>query len=289
MTTWVLLRGLMRDKRHWNGFDQRLRQRGCTVFTPDLPGNGLLSHQKSPLSIEKYAQAVWQQLDENLQGQPFYLLGLSMGGMLAMEMAQQRPWQVKHVFVLNSSAANLSPWYHRFNLLNVLLAFVKRCRGVQLHPIESTIVRLTSYRHRRDTRLIEHWSEYRKKISPAFPNAYRQLYAAFRYQCPASLLIPVSILCGDRDALVNMQSSKALAQHFKVELMVLAYCGHDITIDAPAKLVHYLFDIISLNQDKADLQLADCADLLDEEIAYHEAKLIQAIPRYSSALPAESE
>ncbi|WP_139152059.1 alpha/beta fold hydrolase, partial [Vibrio cholerae] len=104
MTTWVLLRGLMRDKRHWNGFDQRLRQRGGTVFTPDLPGNGLLSHQKSPLSIAKYAQAVWQQLDENLQGQPFYLLGLSMGGMLAMEMAQQRPWQVKHVFVLNSSA-----------------------------------------------------------------------------------------------------------------------------------------------------------------------------------------
>lgn len=153
-------------------------------------------------------------------------------------------------------------------------------------------MRLTSYRHRRDTRLIEHWSEYRKETSPAFSNACRQLYAAFRYQCPTSLAIPVSILCGDRDALVNMQSSKALAQHFKVELMVLAYCGHDITIDAPAKLVHYLFDILSSNHGKEELQLVDCADLLDlldEEIAYHEAKLIQAIPRYSSALPAESE
>lgn len=289
MTTWVLLRGLMRDKRHWNGFDQRLRQRGCTVFTPDLPGNGLLNHQKSPLSIAKYAQAVWQQLDETLKGQPFYLLGLSMGGMLAMEMAQQRPWQVTHVFVLNSSAANLSPWYHRFNLFNVFAAFVKRCRGHQLHPIESTIVRLTSYRHRRDTTLIARWSEYRKQTSPAFFNACRQLYAAFRYRCPASLAIPVSILCGDRDALVTLQSSKALAAHFKVELIVLAYCGHDITIDAPAKLVHYLSDILSLNRDKADLQLADCADLLDEEIAYHEAKLIQAIPQYLSALPAESE
>lgn len=274
MTTWVLLRGLMRDQRHWNGFDQRLRQRGCTVVTPDLPGNGILNRQTSPLTIAEYASSVWLQLDASLAGQAFYLLGLSMGGMLAIEMAKQRPWQVKHVFVLNSSAANLSPWYHRFNLLNALSALVKRCRGRQLHPIESTIVRLTSFRHRRDRVLIARWSQYRQEASPTFINGCRQLWAAFRYECSMFLPVPVSILAGDRDALVNIQSSRALAQHFKVDLVVLAYCGHDITIDAPAKLAHYLFEMISPPLGEASEPFADCGDLLDEETDFHETRLV---------------
>lgn len=289
MTTWVLLRGLMRDQRHWNGFDQRLRQRGSTVFTPDLPGNGILTHQVSPLSIAKYASLVWQQLDEQLAGQAFYLLGLSMGGMLAMEMAKQRPEQIKHVFVLNSSAANLSPWYQRFNGLNTLSAWLKRCRGRQLNPIESTIVRLTSYRHRRDVALIARWSHYRHESTPHFSNACRQLWAAFRYRCPASLPVPVSILSGDRDALVNIQTSRALAQHFNVDLVVLAYCGHDITIDAPAKLAHYLFEMIGLEQGEVSEPFADYTDLLDEERDYHEARLVQSQTNYTSALPTDAE
>ncbi|PWF64866.1 alpha/beta hydrolase [Shewanella sp. BC20] len=289
MTTWVLLRGLMRDQRHWNGFDQRLRQRGCTVFTPDLPGNGILTHQVSPLTIPEYASSIWQQLDEHLAGQAFYLLGLSMGGMLAMEMAKQRPEQIKHVFVLNSSAANLSPWYQRFNGLNALSAWLKRCRGRQLNPIESTIVRLTSYRHRRDVALIARWSQYRQESTPHFSNACRQLWAAFRYRSPASLPVPVSILSGDRDALVNIQTSRALAQHFNVDLVVLAYCGHDITIDAPAKLAHYLFEMISLEQGEVSEPFADYTDLLDEERDYHEARLVQSLTNYTSALPSDAE
>lgn len=280
MTTWVLLRGLMRDQRHWNGFDQRLRQKGLRVLTPDLPGNGTLSHELSPLKIADYAHAVWQQLDEQVQeGETIYLLGLSMGGMLALEMACQRPWQIRHVFVLNSSAANLSSWYQRFNPLNALKAFFMRARGNALHPIESTIVRLTSFSHRRDRELIVKWSEFRRDTTPSLRNVWRQLWAAFQYQCPLTVEVPITVLCGDRDALVSMASSKALAWHFYTDLIVLAYCGHDAAIDAPAKLAHYLLDIVGATkpqvQFSADSEPAntqyDCNDLLGEEIALNEA------------------
>ncbi|QYJ77558.1 alpha/beta fold hydrolase [Shewanella acanthi] len=273
MATWVLLRGLMRDKRHWNGFDQRLRQRGFRVVTPDLPGNGELYGELSPLNIADYGAAVWQQLEE--QGAvpqsgieltdsyresgnmadtarvgdtnvgPIYLLGLSMGGMVALEMARQRPVLIKHLVLLNSSAANLSPWYHRFNLINSLTAFLLRRRGDRLHPIESTIIRLTSCRHQHNNELIAHWSQLRGELKPKFNNALRQLWAAFKYQCPDALKVPVSVLCGDRDSLVNIKASNALARHYKLEPIVLAYCGHDVTIDAPAKLAHCLANITS--------------------------------------------
>ncbi|PIW59131.1 alpha/beta hydrolase [Shewanella sp. CG12_big_fil_rev_8_21_14_0_65_47_15] len=279
MTTWVLLRGLMRDQRHWHGFDQRLRLKGLRVLTPDLPGNGRLTHIKSPLNIADYAAAVWQQIDEYCcETEPLYLLGLSMGGMLAMEMARQRPWQIKQVFILNSSAANLSPWYQRFNLINALKAVFLRKKGKDLNPIESTIVRLTSFRHCNDRHLIVHWSQLRKTSCPSLSNTWRQLWAAFIYQCPSTLFVPVSILCGDRDALVSIESSRALARHFQTALIVLAYCGHDAAIDVPAKLTHYLLALApSVALPKSTL-LAETSinnvHILDEELRQKETGLL---------------
>ena len=154
-----------------------------------------------------------------------------------------------------------------------------RARGNALHPIESTIVRLTSFRHRRDRDLIVKWSEFRRDTTPSRRNVWRQLWAAFQYQCPLTVEVPITVLCGDRDALVSMASSKALARHFYTDLIVLAYCGHDAAIDAPAKLAHYLLDIVGATkpqvQFSADSEPAntqyDCNDLLEEEIALNEA------------------
>jgi len=39
---WVLLRGLMREQRHWGAFPATLARAlpGAAILTPDLPGNG---------------------------------------------------------------------------------------------------------------------------------------------------------------------------------------------------------------------------------------------------------
>jgi pimeloyl-ACP methyl ester carboxylesterase len=268
----------MRDQRHWNGFDQRLRHKGLSVITPDLPGNGERVAEISPLNIADYTAAIWQQLDATCaEHEPIYLLGLSMGGMLALEMARQRPWQIRHVFVLNSSAANLSLWYQRFNPFNVVKAFCLRTRAKGLHPLESSIVRLTSHRHHQDCGLIARWSAFRRESCPSLRNAMRQLWAAFRYQCPLVLAVPVSVLCGDRDALVSIESSRALARHFQCDLIILAYCGHDMAIDAPAKLADYLLKNVNLAKPRvafdanATTAKSLCFDLLEEETVLSEA------------------
>ena len=76
--------------------------------------------------------------------------------------------------------------------------------------------------------------------------------------------MPVSILSGDRDGLVKIQTSRVLVQYFKVDLVVLAYCGHDITMDGPAKLEHYRLGMIRTPEQDAGEQFADSADLLNE-------------------------
>ena len=51
--TWVLLRGLMREQRHWGAFVELLAKAfpQHQVVTLDLPGNGLLHQRASPWRV----------------------------------------------------------------------------------------------------------------------------------------------------------------------------------------------------------------------------------------------
>jgi len=53
MTTWVLLRGLTREIRHWGPLPQRLSFRlgGVPVMALELPGNGSRHRERSAGSV----------------------------------------------------------------------------------------------------------------------------------------------------------------------------------------------------------------------------------------------
>ena len=55
MTTWVLLRGLTREARHWGPLPQRLAPRlgGAPVVALELPGNGSRHRERSPESVDQ--------------------------------------------------------------------------------------------------------------------------------------------------------------------------------------------------------------------------------------------
>ena len=52
--SWVFLRGLMRESRHWGEFPDQFRAAlpHADIVTPDLPGNGAKRHLRSPLSVQ---------------------------------------------------------------------------------------------------------------------------------------------------------------------------------------------------------------------------------------------
>ncbi|MEO8807178.1 MAG: alpha/beta hydrolase, partial [Burkholderiaceae bacterium] len=59
MSTWVLLRGLTRESRHWGEFPMLLEaQLGpVQVVTLDLPGNGQRHAQASPTRVVDMAES----------------------------------------------------------------------------------------------------------------------------------------------------------------------------------------------------------------------------------------
>jgi len=61
MTTWVLLRGLAREARHWGDFPAVFRNEfpDADILTPDLPGNGRRFEEPSPTRVADMVAVDW--------------------------------------------------------------------------------------------------------------------------------------------------------------------------------------------------------------------------------------
>jgi 3-oxoadipate enol-lactonase len=84
---------------HARALDSRFQ-----VIVPDLPGCGHSGPLRGDRSIGNFAAAVWQLLD-HLQILRANIMGFSLGGAVALEMALQRPDAVPRLALINSLAS----------------------------------------------------------------------------------------------------------------------------------------------------------------------------------------
>lgn len=252
MATVVLIRGLMRDKRHWADFSHLLQNRlpvGHQVLSLDTLGNGDLASCVSPLNIDDYAKALLIRLRRAISGD-CYIVGLSMGAMIALQMASLQgesvsatsEIRIKAVALLNASAANLSPCYHRFRLGAVLSAFPKRAKGHNVSALEALIIALTSVTQHRNLHLARQWTRYRAQVSTSFTNVLRQLWASSQFTCPSRITVPIILVCGEQDKLVSPSCSRKLARYYQSKLVKVEHAGHDLSLDCPEKLCQVIIE-----------------------------------------------
>jgi 3-oxoadipate enol-lactonase len=71
------------------------------VIVPDLPGCGHSGPLRTDCSIEKFAASLWLLLD-HLEIEKTSIMGFSLGGAVALEMALQRPDAVPRLALINS-------------------------------------------------------------------------------------------------------------------------------------------------------------------------------------------
>jgi pimeloyl-ACP methyl ester carboxylesterase len=233
MAHWILIRGLTRDRRHWGEFPAVFAETnaGQGVFAIDLAGNGARHRERSPASVA----AMVEDLRQALQGQgiagPHRLLALSLGGMVALEWAARHPAEIEGVVLVDSSSADLSPFYDRLRpvqylrLLSILACPSARCK-------ERLIMAMTS--NRPDPRRVAQWAGWRRSDPVSPGNAWRQLLAAARYRGPASApAAPVLLLASRGDRMVDVACSRAMAARFGWPLIEHADAGHDLPLDDP--------------------------------------------------------
>jgi pimeloyl-ACP methyl ester carboxylesterase len=231
---WVLLRGLGRESRHWFEFPERFaEQAGVECVTLDLPGAGDQAEVPTPLSIPKIARDVARRYAAAAGADPreFGVLGLSLGGMVALSWASEHPTAIAALVLVNSSST-LSPPFERIRpggLAQLLHAAIEPDAMAR----ESSIYQLTL---NADRARVEREAARSAAIVRSAPmtrrTVVRQLLAAARF-APPKLKTPTLVLSSARDVLVKPVCSERLAAYLGCPHVRHPTGGHDLALEDP--------------------------------------------------------
>ncbi len=225
----VLLHGLGSSRNDWllqlPIFIARFR-----TIAVDLRGHGGSPRPPGPYRIEHMAADVTRLL-RRIDAQPAHVLGISLGGAVAQQVALDYPEMVRSLTLVNTAARFAAgSWRQRLmgaqRLAMVYLGGMDRAAetvAARLFPKpEQTLLRRETV----------------ERIRHNDPAAYRAtLWAIARFDVRARLggiVCPTLVVAGDRDTTVPLAAKRLLAEripHSRLE--VVADSGHATPVDQP--------------------------------------------------------
>ncbi len=229
-----LIRGLARESAHWGSFAKKLEKLDCVgaVIGLDLLGAGQFYKLTSPISIRENAEFLLSQIPKD-NNHPKVLLSVSLGSMVAIEMAQLQPHLFAKVFVTNTSFSNLSPIHHRLQL-DAFKHFYNIGKAKSLEERELEVLRMVSRNQKHHPEICKKWVEIAEARPMPLKNFFRQLIAAGTYKIadhPPD--IPIVVMRSMGDEMVDPSCSQKLANHWNLPIHTHPSSGHDIFIDDP--------------------------------------------------------
>lgn len=234
-----MLRGLARERGHWGAFPRMAASRwsDAEVETPDLVGFGSLRSQRSPLRLSQITDDLRARVRPR-DTQPLRLLGLSLGGQVALDWLLRYPREVEGLVLVNTSVGSLSPPWERLrpqaigDLLSALLNPLPQSR-------ERRVLRRISNHASVQQAMLEAWTSLARQRPAQRRNVLRQLAAAGTFRPSLNALREsgrrpdVHVVVSLRDRLVDPRCSRRLAEQTGWPLHIHPTAGHDLPLDAP--------------------------------------------------------
>lgn len=231
----LFLRGLIRDQRCWGDFPEKLNHHAPHIkhYFLDLPGVGTENGRSCPTTITAIRIDLAKRFHEMIaQGKlpsgPWTLLGMSMGGMIAMDWVDTEPDLFENLILINSPKvqARILP-----RLLQVLI-------GMRPETSERILLQISSNRFmKQDFRireLLAHQIKWRKERPVSRLTFIRQILAASSYRLPqARPKSKTMVFSSEGDRLVSRKSSQLLAEHLAAKRITHPWAGHDLPLDDP--------------------------------------------------------
>lgn len=204
-------------------FTEALSQ-SFTTIAPDLRGYGQ-SRAQAPFAMPDHLNDLVELLD-TLNVKTCIILGWSLGGILAMELALRHPERVAGLILLGTAARPLGshpPITWQDNVLTGVASILNRFRPGWQWNI-NTLGRRSLYRYLIQQHTPEAYKRLAYEAFPAFlktsKHAQTALNTALRQgynQLPAlsGIEIPTLVLCGECDRHITAASTQETAQHLK--------------------------------------------------------------------------
>lgn len=233
---WLLIRGLIREQRHWEHFPAVLEQQfsGSKVHFLDLPGMGTEAGRKSPDSVPAIVEdlrARWL-IQKSLSSGPWRVIALSFGGMVMLEWVRRYPEDFESLVLINSSVSNLSPFYERMRLGSAVRfapLFIFDSPEIR----ERTLLEQTTSGRTPIADIERRWASFALPRKKVIPVALAQIKAAMKYKLYERLKTPVYVLTSKNDQLASTRCSEKISQFLDVPLRSHEWAGHDLTLEDP--------------------------------------------------------
>lgn len=235
----VLLHGLGSSGRDWEYQVEGLAAR-YRVIAIDVRGHGRSDKPRGPYSIAMFAGDVAKAI-EKLGAKPAHVVGVSMGGMIGLELAARDPSSVRSLIAINNPAAviarTLKEHWQVFQRFAISRAFGMRKMG------EVIAGRLFPKPEQAPLRAIfaERWAANDKE---AYMASLRAIVGWTVEERLSQIRCPVLVVHGERDYYPIDDKKKYVAKLKHGSLTVVPDSGHATPADQPAALTKILLDFL---------------------------------------------
>ncbi|HSC67562.1 MAG TPA: alpha/beta hydrolase [Cellvibrio sp.] len=235
MIHFVLLRGLAREAAHWLDFPVRLHEAlggACQLHLIDFPGCGTHLKAAALTSVEAMTEHARAELVDVLgaRHEPVLVVGISMGGMVALDWAQRFPDEVRGLVLINSSAGDQPVWWRLRPraLPAILFAFIS---GVKSR--EARVLSIVSNNRADYAQHLNQWLHIQQQRPVTRATIATMLRAAARFRPQAQCKVDGLLLASEQDRMVSVRASDALARQFGWPIHHHPQAGHDLPLDDP--------------------------------------------------------
>lgn len=230
----ILLRGLLRGKEHWGDFPKELAEKlQVQVSCIDLPGVGENLKEIPPFHVFGMAEFIHEQAKRHIDfsKERVGLFGLSLGGMVALEMMAHFKKDYVKAMVVNTSS-NLSPKVKRLRK-QVWMDVVKLALETNKIKREKKVVEKVVNSPEGREKAFGVWSKIIKdfKFHPLTPVAQLKAASGFRPSLELKGLEEIRLLSSMGDLFVDPSCSELLHQRYGWQLHSHPWGGHDLAWD----------------------------------------------------------
>ena len=245
MKHFILLRGLAREAAHWLDFPEHLQRslgNDCQLHLVDFPGCGKYFAQPALTSIAAMTDHARTEIATATilaRNDAIYVLGISMGGMVALDWAQRFPQELRGLVLINSSAGDQPFWWRlrpgAWPAMIFALLAINRAR-------EARVLKIVSNNTADYAQHLNQWLSIQQQRPVSRATILTMLHAAARFRPQAKCAVTGVVFASQYDRMVSAQASEAIAKQFNWPIHHHPHAGHDLPMDDP----HWLADKITL-------------------------------------------
>lgn len=243
----ILLRGLAREAAHWLDFPAQLQKAldaNCQLHLVDFPGCGHYFRQTALASVAAmtdHARAEIAIADILARNESVYVLGISMGGMVALDWAQRFPRELNGLVLINSSAGDQPFWWRlRPGAWLTMIAALLSDSNAR----ETKVLKLVSNNTADYAQHLNQWLSIQQLRPVTRATIMTMLRAAAQFRPHPTCTVGGLVLASKEDRMVSVRASEAIAHQFNWPIQQHRSAGHDLPMDdarwVTDKLVQWL-------------------------------------------------